>query len=95
MNFSQIIPEEPIYYQGKLVPPDLVEAAARFQIATDENISEASHALDELAPKLSPAQKEAMKSRLADLRQSLERARQNESLMKIGMKTMPWAYPGH
>jgi TPR repeat protein len=84
-----------IYYQGKLVAQDLVEAAARFQIAADENFSEASQALAELAPKLSPAQKEAMRNRLAVLRPSLESARQIESLTKFGMKTVPWGYPGH
>jgi TPR repeat protein len=84
-----------IYYQGKLVAQDLVEAAARFQIAADENLSEASQALAELAPKLSPAQNQAMRNRLAVLTRSLESARQIESLTKSGMKTMPWGYPGH
>jgi TPR repeat protein len=84
-----------ILYQGKLVTQDVVEAAARFQIAADENLSEASHALAELAPKLSPAQKEAMRNRSTVLKQNLEMARQVKTAIKIGMETMPWGYPGH
>jgi TPR repeat protein len=84
-----------IYYQGKIVTQDMVEAAARFQIAADENESEASQALSGLASKLSPAQKEAMRNRVIVLKGSLEGARQNNSAIKIGIKMMPWAYPGH
>ena len=84
-----------LYYQGKLVAQDVVEAAARFQIAADENLPEASQALAELEPKLSPAQKEAMRNRLTVLRQSLEQARQAQGATKIGMERMPWANPGH
>jgi TPR repeat protein len=84
-----------IYYQGKLVPQDMVEAAARFQIASDENLSEASQALAELAPKLSPAQTVAMRNRVTVLKQNLEMARQVKSTIKAGLETMPWYDLGH
>jgi len=84
-----------IFYQGKLVAQDMVEAAARFQIAADDNFSGASQALAELTPKLSPAQTAAMRNRLTVLRQSLEQARRTKSTLQIGMEMMPWGSPGH
>lgn len=84
-----------IFYQGKLVTQDLVEAAARFQIAVDENVGGARQALGEVMPKLTAAQKEAVRNRLTVLRQNLEMARQAQSANKIGMEWMPWGFAGH
>lgn len=64
-----------IYYQGKLVPLDLVEAATRFQIAAGENVDDASKALNEVNAKLSPAEKEDMRRRFPAEEQSFEMAR--------------------
>ena len=82
-----------IYYQGKLVPQDMVEAAARFQIAADQNFDEARKELDEVTSKLSGSQKEAAQNRKKVLKENLEQARRIQAAQKQGLNFMPWGYP--
>ena len=75
-----------IYYQGKLVPQDLVEAAARFEIATNQNVSEAVKALNEVDLKLSDSQKKELKERAYTLGKKFEEA---QSIVKVNAY-LPW-----
>ena len=70
-----------IYYQGKLVPQDLVEAAARFQIAADEGVDDARKMLVELEPKMSADQIEAAKKQAVNLKKSLIEQRSKEQAL--------------
>ena len=83
-----------IYYQGKLVPQDLVEAAARFRIAVNQNLKEAQKLLDQIELKMSPAQKEAAKTRFETLEKDFEQAKMVEAGQKAGRDSMPWG-PGN
>jgi TPR repeat protein len=64
-----------IYYQGTLVSQDLVEAAARFQVAADEGSEDAKQILLELEPKISTSQKEAVSKRVLNLKTNLRISR--------------------
>jgi TPR repeat protein len=76
-----------IYYQGRLVPQDLVEADARLRLAANQNLDDARKILDELEPKMSPAQIEAAKSRFDILEKQFEQQKANdESLKKIDQR---------
>ena len=79
-----------IYYQGKLVPQDLVESDARFRVAANQNLDDARKMLDELEPKLSPAQKEAAKSRFLVLENAFEMATQREKDTESAHKFISW-----
>ena len=79
-----------IYYEGKLVPQDLVEAAARFQVAAKQNLDDARKMLDQLEPKLSQTQIEAAKTRFDTLEKHFEQAKQTkEEIEKAGL-IQPW-----
>jgi uncharacterized protein len=67
-----------IYYQGKLVPQDLVEAAAWFRLAADQSSDDVRKMLDELESKMSPAQKEAAKSRYEILKKLFEQVKMTD-----------------
>jgi uncharacterized protein len=71
-----------IYYQGKLVPQDLVEADARFRFAASQGLDDARKMLAELEPKMSVAQIEAAKTRLDSLEKLYEQARKNDEQIK-------------
>ena len=71
-----------IYYQGRLVPQDLVEADARLRLAANQNLEDARKMLGELEPKLSPAQTEAAKSRFDVLEKQFEQMKANDELLK-------------
>lgn len=47
-----------IYYQGKLLPQDRVEAAIKFQIASGQKVDEASKMFNKVYSKLSPTEKD-------------------------------------
>jgi hypothetical protein len=79
-----------IYYQGKLVPQDLVEAAARFQLAANQNLDNARKMLDQLEPKLSPTQIEAAKSRFDTLEKRFEQAKQTEEAIEKARRIKSW-----
>jgi hypothetical protein len=79
-----------IYYQGKLVPQDLVEATARFQLAAKQSLDDARKMLDQLEPKLSPAQIEAAKSRFDTLEKRFEQAKQTEEAIEKAGRIQPW-----
>ncbi len=79
-----------IYYQGKLIPQDLVEADARFHIAANQNLEEARKTVDELEPKLSPAQMEEAKSRFEALKKQFEQAKQNEEAIEKAGRIKSW-----
>src|SRR6185436_6417523 len=68
-----------IYYQGKLVPQDLVEAAARFRVAANQNLNEAKKLLDQIEFKMSPVQKEAATTRFDTLEKDFEQAKMVEA----------------
>jgi hypothetical protein len=71
-----------IYYQGKLVPQDLVEADARFQFAANQGFDDAHKMLDELEPKMSQAQLEAAKPRLNSLEKLSEDVKRVDQELK-------------
>ena len=71
-----------IYYQGKLVPQDFVEAAARLHLAANQGVDDARKMLDELEPKLSAAQKTAAESRLQNLERSFEMSKKLKQMMQ-------------
>jgi TPR repeat protein len=56
-----------IYFQGKLVPQDLVEAAAWIRLAANKNFEDAHYKLDQVEFLMSSAQKEAAKDRFDSL----------------------------
>jgi hypothetical protein len=60
-----------IYYQGKLVPKDLVTAAAWFQLAAGQNLDEANKILGQVESEMSSAQKDAAKKKQNDLEQHI------------------------
>gem|GEM_PF-3409032 len=76
-----------IYYQGQLVPQDLVEAAARFQVAADEGLDDARKMLVELDPKMSADQKEAAKKQADRLKFNLN---QQRSMEQTSNKIYDW-----
>jgi TPR repeat protein len=60
-----------IYYQGTIVSQDLVEAAARFQVAADEGVDDAKKILIELDAKMSADQKVTAKKQAANFKDNL------------------------
>jgi TPR repeat protein len=76
-----------INYQGTLVSQDLVEAAARFQVAADEGLDDARKISVELEPKMSTAQKEAAKARSSNLKKNLN---ENRSMEQALIKVYGW-----
>ena len=73
-----------IYYQGTPVSQDLVEAAARFQVAADEGLNDAQKMSVEIEAKMSSAQNEAAKKRVSALKASLNEQRSMEqALIKV------------
>jgi TPR repeat protein len=68
-----------IYYQSQLVPKDLVEAAAWFHLAANQNLDDAVKKLQQVELEMSPAQKEAEKSRLDSLESRVEDAKEQNS----------------
>ncbi len=64
-----------IYHQGKLVPQDLVEAAAWFQLSANLGSDEARKSLDELEPNLSLPQRGAVQSRYKVIKNRIEQAK--------------------
>jgi len=73
-----------IYYQGALVSEDLIEAAARLQVAAEEGSEDANKMLTELGSKIAPTQKEAAKTRSTKLKRSLDENRTKEqTLIKV------------
>jgi TPR repeat protein len=64
-----------IYYQNKLVPQDLVEAAAWFRLAASQNVDEAGKKLEQVELEMSPAQKEAEKSRFDSLQSGYDQGK--------------------
>ncbi len=79
-----------IYYQGKLLPQDLVEAAARFHLAANHHLPDALKALSEVELKMSPEQKAAEKSRLEALEKNFEMIKQTAEAQQQGKEYMPW-----
>jgi TPR repeat protein len=79
-----------IYYQGKLVPQDLVEAAAWFRLAANQGSDDARKTLDELEPKLLPAQKEAAKKRFDDFKKRLEQVKMNDETLEKAKALKTW-----
>jgi uncharacterized protein len=79
-----------IYYQGKLVPKDLVEAAARFHLAANLNLDDARKVLVQVESQMSAVQKEAEKSRMATLEKSFEQAKMIEEADEKAESVMPW-----
>ena len=66
-----------VYFQGKLVPQDLVEADARFRLAAKHGLEEANKKLEEIANKMSPEQIKAAETRHEALEKSFEQAADN------------------
>jgi TPR repeat protein len=64
-----------LYYQGTLVSQDLVEAAARFHVAADEGLDDASNLLVQLDTKMSTDQKDTAKKRASGLKANLNQQR--------------------
>ena len=56
-----------VYEQGKIVPQDLVEAAAWFHLAAEQDFEDSRKKLEQVESKLSPAQTDAVKSRFNEL----------------------------
>jgi hypothetical protein len=83
-----------IYYQGKLVSRDLVEAAARCHIAASQKFEGAQSLLDQIESEMSSAQKEAERSRFETLEKSFEQAKMTEEATKKGKEFTPWAGGG-
>jgi TPR repeat protein len=79
-----------IYWQGKLVPRDLIEADARLQIATNHGVSEAGTVLDQFQSKMSAAQKQAATARFTYLEDRFNQAVNLLRVQKIGTDAMPW-----
>lgn len=71
-----------IYYESQLVPKDLIEAAAWFRGAANQNSDDAVKKLEQVELEMSAAQKEAEKSRFDSLESRVEQAKaqnRNES----------------
>lgn len=66
-----------IYFQGKRVPQDLVEAAAWIRLAANQNLDDAHNKLDQIEFVMSSAQKDAAKNRLDDLDSKIEQAKKS------------------
>jgi TPR repeat protein len=64
-----------IYFQGRFVPQDLVEAAAWIRLAANQNFDDAHNKLDQVEFVMSSTQKEAAKSRFDDLDKRIEQAK--------------------
>jgi hypothetical protein len=79
-----------IYWQGKLVSQDLIQAAARLQIASDHGVSEAGTVLDQVQSKMSAAQRQAAKDRFNYLKDRFNQAVNLLEAQKIGSNAMPW-----
>jgi TPR repeat protein len=79
-----------IYWQGKLVPQDLIEADARLQIASDHGVVGASAVLEQVQSKLSAPQKQAAIDRYHSLENSFEQAVNLVKIQAIGSAAMPW-----
>jgi TPR repeat protein len=67
-----------IYRQGILVPQNLSEAAARYQVATDEGVENARKYFLELNAKLSTEQKISLTKRIQELKSDLTFTRSRE-----------------
>lgn len=63
-----------VYFDGKLIPQDLMAAAKKFRLATSEGIAEASKMLDATEAKMSPEQKAAFQNSSANSKGEIERA---------------------
>jgi TPR repeat protein len=79
-----------IYYQGKLVPQDFVEAAARFRVAANQNLEDARKMSAELEAKLSPEQMEATKSRFDALEKQFKQAKQTQEAIEKAKSVILW-----
>ena len=79
-----------IYWQGKLVSQDLIEADARLQVATNHGVSEAASVLDQVQSKMSAAQKKAAKDRFIYLEDRFNQAVDLVRVQKIATDSMPW-----
>jgi len=79
-----------IYYDGKLIPQDMVEAAARFQVAAKQHSDDARKMLDEIEPKLSPMQKEDVKKRADNLEKQFEQTKHSEELLEKFRSVISW-----
>lgn len=77
-----------IYSQGKLVTQDLVEAAARFEVAANQNLGDAQKMLDQLQPKLTLEQKTSAQARFEILEKQFEQTRSSAAMMKATMDTL-------
>jgi uncharacterized protein len=79
-----------IFYQGKLVPQDLVEAAARFKIAANENLDGAQKIFEQIESGFSPDKKAAEQKRYDELEQRFNQAKQIVIATEEAHKVMPW-----
>jgi TPR repeat protein len=79
-----------IYFAAKVVPQDLVEADAWFQLAADQEADEARMSLNEVELKMSSAQKEAAKNRCAILKKEIDQEKMMDELNKKVKANMPW-----
>jgi TPR repeat protein len=66
-----------IYEQGKIVPQNLVESAAWFRLAANQNLDDARTKLKQVELEMSPAQKEAANSQFSVLEKRVDQAKKS------------------
>jgi TPR repeat protein len=71
-----------IYSQGKLVPQDLVEAAARFEVAANQNLDDAKKMMYQLGSKLTTDQNASARARFEVLEHQFESAQSNAAMRR-------------
>lgn len=79
-----------IYYKGKLLPQNLIEADARLRVAADEHLQLAGEILHDVDSRLQPAEVEAAKERCKTLTKDLIRAQQTHASLEQGKNYKPW-----
>lgn len=79
-----------IYYQSNCVPEDIVEAAAWFQLASNQNYDDARKKLNQIELKMSLAQKDAAKCRFDDLNGRIEQAKNSYKQLENYRRENSW-----
>lgn len=79
-----------IYFQGKIVPQNLVEAAAWLRLSSNQSLDEARKELEQVESGMSSEQKEAAKSRFDDLDKSIGGAKRSYQQLENYRRSHSW-----
>ena len=79
-----------IYFQGKIVPQDLVEAASWIRLAANQNFSNAYDKLNQVEFVMSSVQKGTAKSRFDDLDGKIEQAKKSYKQLENYRRGKSW-----